>query len=309
MPDPSEEDDIFSEAQLPAVQEQVPDREVAVPDSHADELVSSMISSMQRENGGPAARRYVPTQADSGDSRQLQTRQPPGQGQQQPMPTEMQGVIAELREERRGRRELERQIQELRNPRQPEVPFSQRVFEDPDNAIDGRVKQHIDPIAQQLQTFRTDMDFKVARIAHGEDFDTAYQEWFQQVGDPQRPDPQSYWAVMNAASPGEALMDWHNQRQIRSEIGNEGLAAFRARIEREALERHGLAPEALPPARQPNGNGGAPRASNGQFSAPRHEVRLPTATSRMGHTSREAAYSPEDGSDEAIFDFGREKRK
>jgi hypothetical protein len=112
---------------------------------------------------------------------------------------------------------------------------------------------------------------------------------------------------MNAASPGEALMEWHTQRQIRSEIGNEGLAAFRARVEREALERHGLAPEALPPPRQPNGNGGAPRASNGQFTAPRHEVRLPTATSRMGHTSREAAYSPEDGSDEAIFDFGREK--
>jgi hypothetical protein len=311
MPDPNEEDDIFQEGSLPATQEQVPDREVAVPDSHADELVSSMISSMQREGGGPAARRYVPAQAEPSDSRQLQTRQQPGREQQQ-MPSEMQGVIAELREERRSRQALEKKIQELTNPRQPDVPFSQRVFEDPDNAIDGRVRQHIDPIAQQLQTFRTDMDFKVARMAHGEEFDHAYQAWFEQVGDPQRPDPQTYWAIMNSPSPGEALMEWHNNRQIQSEIGRGGLAAFRARIEREALERHGLAaPEPQAPARR-NGNlHGAPAErddTTGRFR-PRHEVRLPTATSRMGHTSREAAYSPEDGSDEAIFDFGREKRK
>lgn len=306
MPDPSEETDIFDSAALPDTPDPGPsDREVAVPDAHADQLVSSMISTMQREGGGPAARRYVPTQPTETDSRQPPQQRQPGQE----LPSDMQGVLEALREERRARQDerksrldLERQIQELRNPRQPERPFNQAVFEDPDGAIDGRVKQHITPLAEQIQTWRTDMDFRLTKAQHGEEFDQAYADWFAQVGDRDRPDPQTYWGVMNAASPGEALMQWHQGRQIQSEIGQGGLAAYRAKIEREALERHGIMADAAPAPR-----GKTPeRAPNGQFQ-PRHEVRLPTPTSRMGHVSREAAYTPEDGSEEAIFDSGRAK--
>jgi hypothetical protein len=304
MPDPREEDDIFESANLPAEQEQPPDREVAVPDSHADELVSSMISSLQREQGGPAARRYLPAQVPS-EPRQQPPQQQPGH-QQDPG---MQGVIAELREERRARQELAREIQELRQPRQPEAPFSQRVFEDPDNAIDGRVRQHIDPIAQRLQNALMDVDFRLAETKYGtEKFGKAYSDWFAQVADPSRPDPQTYFAIMNAASPGEAVMRWHRSQRVNTEVPDGDLDAYRARIERETLERHGLVPpQEETRGRSSNGNGGEPgRAANGQFT-PRHEVRLPTPTSRMGHTSRESAFQPEDGSDEAIFEFGREK--
>ena len=129
-------------------------------------------------------------------------------------------------------------------------------------------------------------------------FDEAYSAWFQQVGDPNRPDPQNYWAVMNSPSPGEAVVAWYQNKPEN----------MRERMRQEIMQEIGL--EAPPPAR---GNGKANgqsreagRAPNGQFT-PRHEVRLPTATGRMGHTSREAAFSPEDGSDEAIFDFGRAK--
>ena len=280
------------------------DTEVVVPDSAADQLVSSAISSLQREQGGPAHQRFLPAQR--------RDPQPPAAaarpGPAAPAP-ELQGAERRLRQERQARQALERQIQELRQPRQPEVPFSQRVFEDPEGSIDGRLRQHIDPIAQQLQTFQTDMDMKLARATHGADvFDEAYQAWFEQVGDPSRPDPQNYWAVMNSPSPGEAVVAWYQNKPEN----------MRERMRQEIMQELGL--EAPPPARsngraangsQPShghGNGGSRGRDpeTGHFT-PRHEVRLPTATSRMGHSSREAAFSPEDGSDEAIFDFGRAK--
>jgi len=304
MPDPREEDDIFESAVEPESQDPGPsDTEVVVPDSAADQLVSSAISSMQREQGGPANQRFLPAQRRD----QLPARQtPPGPGQQQPgnqnLPPELQGVIGELREERRARQALERELREMRNPRQPETPFSQRVFEDPETSIDGRVRQHIDPIAQHLQTMQTDFDMKLARATYGADvFDEAYDAWFRQVGDPNRPDPQNYWAVMNAPSPGEAVVAWYQNKPEN----------LRERLRNEIMQELGM--EAPPPARSNgkangHGNGGSrPRDPETGHFTPRHEVRLPTATGRMGHTSREAAFSPEDGSDEAIFDFGRAK--
>jgi hypothetical protein len=178
------------------------------------------------------------------------------------------------------------------------------------------VQQHLSPLTQYLQTTLTDLDFKIARRDHGEKFDQAYQAWFERVGNPQAPDPQTYWAIMASPSPGEALVRWHRGQRMQQTIGDEDPDAFRERIERETLARYGLAPDSQPaaaanpaapaPPAQGQQASQASRLPNGQF-APRQELRLPTATSRGGHTSREAAYAPEDGSEEAIFDFGRAK--
>jgi len=299
MPDPNEEFDIFESAVEPESQDPGPsDTEVVVPDSAADQLVSSAISSLQREQGGPANQRFLPAQRRDP---QPPARQQPGQQPgNQNLPPELQGVIGELRAERQARQALERQVQELRQPRQPETPFSQRVFEDPEGSIDGRLRQHIDPIQQHLQTMQTDFDMKLARATHGPElFDQAYQAWFEQVGDPNRPDPQNYWAVMNSPSPGEAVVAWYQNKPEN----------MRDRLRQEIMQELGMeAPPPAPSKGNGRGNGGSrPRDPETGHFTPRHEVRLPTATGRMGHTSREAAFSPEDGSDEAIFDFGRAK--
>lgn len=313
MPDPREEEDIFDTSDPPEQDYAPDDGEVVVPNSAADQLVSSAISSMQRENGGPQAQRFLPRQ-DARPPARTNGDQPGQQPQQSP---ELQGILRELRGEREARQALEREVRESRQPKQPETPFNERIFQDPESALDGRFRQYVEPLQQQIQTFQTDMDFRMTRADVGaETFDAAYQAWFEQVGDPQRPDPQNYFAVMNAPDKGAALMRWYDGRQIETEVGRGGLKAYRERIAREALESAGIDPDSVlgkAPKAARNGNGqgnGRPteRAPNGQFT-PRHEVRLPSSTSRMGHSSREAAFQPEDGSDEAIFDFGRAKRR
>jgi hypothetical protein len=312
--DKSIEADIFDAAPVPEPQaETLPSTEVVVPDAQEAALASNAIATLQREQGGPTSRALVPAPRADPPSQGSH----PSQGSQSPpAPTtpgfDPNGILADLREERRARQDLERQIRELRHPPKPEVPFNQRVFEDPEPTIDQRVQQHLSPLTQYLQTTLTDLDFKIARRDHGEKFDQAYQAWFERVGNPQAPDPQTYWAIMASPSPGEALVRWHRGQRMQQTIGDEDPDAFRERIERETLARYGLAPDSQPAAARPAAASQASQASqasrlpNGQF-APRQELRLPTATSRGGHTSREAAYAPEDGSEEAIFDFGRAK--
>jgi hypothetical protein len=149
---------------------------------------------------------------------------------------------------------------------------------------------------------------RFARQEHGEAFDEAFKAWFDQVGDMSRPDPQTYFAVMNSPSPGAAIMAWHEDRTTRTQIGEGGLKGYRERLEAEILAKYGLSAQAPPAA-----NGGphqerARDASSGQFT-PRHEVRLPTSLTRMGAAGGGKPDPEEDGSEAAIFDAGRPERR
>jgi hypothetical protein len=282
-------------------------RDVIVPDHQESDVVSAMIQSLQREPITPEDRRPRPP-AIRRESREPAPREPDDGGRPQQQGLDANGILAELREERRARQALERQIQDIRNPQAQPAPFNQRIFEDPEPTIGSLVEQKVNPLQQEVQNLRSDFAFQVAEIKYGDDFREAYRTWFGQVGDRSNPDPQTYWSIMGSPNPGEALMQWHNGRRIQTEIGTD-LNGYRDRVRAELLAEMGMGEP--PPPRNGNGRGrapapaddDAPRGANGRY-APRHEVRLPTATSRLGASGRGTVIEPEDGSEDAIFASG-----
>ena len=277
------------------------------PSTPVDEstAVRDTIKALQREGG-----------RDAPQAPQAPT--PPPGGQNGASAQSPAGILKELLDERDKRQGLEGQLrryqqweaEQARKAKESETPFDQRFFSQPQQELESFVTERITPIEQRIQNFMTDVDMRMARKEHGEIFDEAFQTWFQQVGDPSRPDPKSYFDVMNSPSPGEALMAWFNDMSTRREIGDGGLAAYRERVRQEIMAEMGLAP--APAGRQPMAPPPHERVGrdtdSGQFT-PRHEVRLPTSLARMGAAGRGTPNPIEDGSEEAIFDAGRPERR
>lgn len=228
------------------------------------------------------------------------------------------GILKALLETRDRAQSAERERDEIRRwkaeqdrlAKEKETPFDQRLFEQPQDAISGFVDERLNPLASRMNTMALDFDFRLAKMAHGaEAFDEAFAAWFSLVGDTSRPNPQLYFHVTRSQSPGETLMQWFKQAKFMSEVGDDP-AAYRQKIIDEALAQYGLAPNGAAPQPTAGGrpNGGQPRDANGQFTA-RHEVRLPTATSRVGRAGSGNVTEAEDGSDDAIFASGRPERR
>jgi hypothetical protein len=292
---PEDEDDIFSAGNEPAPQEVSTPEPTVAPDQES-QAVSSAIRGLQNT---PA--RLTPTP-------------PPARSPQDPQPTPGQeqspaGLLKALLDERDRRQRAETRAERYERQeaeakaRETQTPFDQRFFEKPEQELSTFVDQRFQPYEDRLRNMQADFDMRLARITHGEVFDEAFQAWFAGVGDRANPNPQLYWGVMNSPSPGEAIMQWFTGMRDRQEIGEGGLAAYRERVRQEVLQELGIAAPAVA--------GTAPvadRQPNGQF-APRHEVRLPTATSRLSSPGRGIrSGEAEDGSEEAIFDAGRGKR-
>lgn len=223
------------------------------------------------------------------------------------------GILRELLDERERRQGFERQLQRYqeqereaqRRAKENETPFDQRFFSEPQKELEAYVNQHVQPLEQRMQNMAADFDMRMARKEYGPVFDEAFQTWFDQVGDLSRPDPQNYFAVMGSPSPGEAIMQWFEERKIREEVGSAGgREAYRQKVEQEILAKYGLAPQGEASAAPSD----RPRAANGQYT-PRQEVRLPTSLSRLGAAGRGTPDLAEDGSDAAIYDAGRPERR
>jgi hypothetical protein len=109
-------------------------------------------------------------------------------------------------------------------------------------------------------------------------------------------DAATYFAVMNSASPGEALVQWYNRATRDREVGDD-LDAFRQRVIDEYLGQSGAAPP-------------LPRSPNGQFQPRPQAQRLPTSISRMGSSGNPSDDDDtNDGSDAAIFAAARPKHR
>lgn len=296
--------------------------EPASPSFQSDhEAMSAAISALSREGGRDQPSARLPTPSISPSDQQQRPDQQPQQPTDGIEDRSTAGLLRALLDERSTRQNLERDLATRREREQAQerereanaVPFDQRLFEQPQQTVTGAIEERLTPIQSRLETLSTDIDFKLTAIEHGKaNFDAAFAAWYQQVGDPNRPNPALYWDVMRSPSPGARIMELHQQNQIRTEVGSD-LAAYRAKVEAEVLARYGLAPQngAEPPApvsQQPL----PPRAANGQFTAAppaRHELRLPTATSRVGRAGSGMPETMLDGSDEAIFDAGRPERR
>ena len=271
-------------------------------------LVSDAISDLQhgRSHPAPADRAPAPPAAP-----------PPDDGVEDKSTA---GLLKALLETRDRAQTAERERDEVRRWREEqerlakekETPFDQRLFEQPQDAIGGFVDERLNPLNSRMQTMALDFDFKLTKMAHGaEAFDEAFRSWYGLVADTSKPNPQLYFHVTRSASPGETLMQWFKHARTLNEVGDDP-AAYRQKIIDETLAQYGIVNGAAPTPPQGGRPAAAapetPRNANGQF-APRHEVRLPTATSRVGRAGSGTVVDAEDGSDDAIFDAGRPDRR
>ena len=118
------------------------------------------------------------------------------------------------------------------------------------------------------------------------------ETWYGAVGQGQN--AALYFAVMNAPSPGEALVQWYGQQRRNAEVGDD-LDAYKQRVIDEWLASQGQTPR--------------PRNTDGTFAPRSQAPRLPTATSRMGAAGNGNVEADEDGSEESIFAAGRPERR
>jgi hypothetical protein len=210
------------------------------------------------------------------------------------------GLLKALLDERDRRqdaaRKLERYEQQEREAksREQRPALSERLFSDPEGTIEELKREITAPLHQTIAQLQLDQDFSRAEGRHGERFQQAWGEWYETVKDGK--DAATYFAVMNSASPGEALVQWYNRATRDREVGDD-LDAFRQRVIDEYLGQSGAAPP-------------LPRSSNGQFQPRPQAQRMPTSISRMGSSGNPSDDDDtNDGSDAAIFAAARPKHR
>lgn len=131
---------------------------------------------------------------------------------------------------------LRRQLQEYQRAQQQQHQPRPEFWEQPENNIDYRVRQAIEPLAQQLVVQRETFARALAETQYGsEKVNAAFKDISDRInsGDPSA--RFDYQRVMNEPNPYSALVQLHQQRQTISEIGTDP-AAYRERVLAEALK-------------------------------------------------------------------------
>lgn len=193
----------------------------------------------------------------------------------------------------RERDEFKRRVEAFERERQAKPAEVPDVFADP-NAY----TQHLQTAFQStVQEVKLDFDLQLAEVRHGDTFKQAWESFLGEVGTGQN--PQLYHRVMNARSPGEAIVGWFKQEQVLREVGNDP-AAYRQKLQDDLLKDPAFIAKALEQAR-----GQAAGAPNGS-SRPQNVTRLPSLNRAPSAAS---AHDADDGDDseEAVFAAGRRK--
>lgn len=167
-----------------------------------------------------------------------------------------------LREIREERDEFKRLLEEAR--RQPVVQPKQEIqppakVEKPDPLLDPEGYENY--LEQKFEAKRLndrrDMDLELTRQANTEAFDNAHNEAMRlkAAGDPAFAELSQ--KMQSTTAPGKVLLNWHKERQVRAEIGDD-LTAYKQRQREELLkdpEFRKMAMEAWRADAQPQQNG------------------------------------------------------
>lgn len=118
---------------------------------------------------------------------------------------------------------------------QPTPQPAPDFFQDPDAAIDYRLKNAVDPLAKQQVQQAEQFSRMMAVDKFGEEVvNTAYAELAQRINT----DPNArldHQRIMSSPHPYAALVQWHKQQSVLKEVG-EDPAAYRERVKAELLE-------------------------------------------------------------------------
>lgn len=127
--------------------------------------------------------------------------------------------------ERAARAQLERELQTLRKPAQPE-----KAAERPDPLLDPEgYERHLETkFEQRLINERRESSLELARRTHKADFDEAYKSAQQTIASGDR----TLMVRMNQSrDPGETLMEWHKEQKVRQEVGSDPNAWLEKKLE------------------------------------------------------------------------------
>jgi hypothetical protein len=207
--------------------------------------------------------------------------------------------VREINEERRAQAaELEAlrteraQWQQRQQQPKPE-PAAEKAKPDPLLDPEGYDKYIEAKVEARILNDRRDLDLELTRQANTEAFDKAHNEAMRlkAAGDPAFVELSQ---KMNATSrPGKVLLDWHNDRSVKAEVGSDPNAWLEKKLE-ERMNDPAFLARAVERARA----GAAPQQQNG-----RPRVELPPSlngASRSNAALRSAMNADVD--DEALFD-------
>lgn len=147
---------------------------------------------------------------------------------------------------------LRRQVQEFQRAQQQQQPRPE-FWEQPENNIDYRIQQALQPYAQQLVAQRETFARALAETQHGSDkVSAAFKDISDRInsGDPSA--RFDYQRIMSEPNPYSALVDLHKQRQTIAEIGSDP-AAYKAKALDEALKDPAFLARALEAAKSQAG--------------------------------------------------------
>ena len=132
--------------------------------------------------------------------------------------------LAALHEVRDSNRELRQRLDEIQAANQPK-PESPPPLPDPE--LEPELHAQVQYQMSQMTDMRLNMSEEMTRMTLGDEVvDAAFEAFKPNLGTP------IHDQIMTARNPYKAMVDWHKQQQVISEIGDDP-AAYRARLKAE----------------------------------------------------------------------------
>jgi hypothetical protein len=156
--------------------------------------------------------------------------------------------LNELLDERDRRRQAEQRLQEFEAERQrvQEQPIDPIMR--PDEYFDRRFAAAVDPLRRQFTMQLANANKALAAAQHGPELVEEAQKAFDAEVAAGRLHPAEHARVFTAANPFQAAVEWHNNRRLVAEVGNDP-KAYRDRLLEEALSDPAFLGRALEAAR------------------------------------------------------------
>ena len=143
-------------------------------------------------------------------------------------------VEKELAEQRQQFQQMQHWLIAQQQAQQPK-PQAPDFWEAPENAIDYRVRQEVEPIKGLLAKQREEFSMLQAVDKYGQEtVDMAFVDLRQKIATDPAGSAADYQRIMASPHPYGALVDWHKKQQALAEIGSDP-AAYKEKLKAELL--------------------------------------------------------------------------
>jgi hypothetical protein len=278
-----------------------PDAPAETPET--TEQPASTTEQPRDEQGRFASKAETPetpaTQEQTPPAAETPAQAPPAQQQQ-----EANVPSWRLREEREAREAAERRASDIHRQflevqaRLPQQQPQQRpdLYENPDAFVEHGVRQQVDPVRAQFGELKEYYSRQFAVQKHGQEkVDAAFNAVEQGLA---KRDPETiatYMRVMQSMDPYGEIVQWHQQRTVYSQIGNDPNAWLEKQLQ-ERLKDPTFQAKMLQQIQA------SQQSPNGSQRQPNNLVQLPPSLNKVPSAAA-AGDDPSDASDAALFRY------